>query len=179
MGKTTDDPPSEPARVHLDPNCVDSLRVLAAGDLRGWYGLGEKCDRRAAEAALGPSEAGPDGAAMLAGELMAFRRYPPAPAAPHGVVVWLEADAILVVEIVQPVLPEPVEAQLGPPPETAASGLAAFHSQWIYADRGLTVHVHDYTGEPRRLYAYRPMSVEEFLASGLAAVETRRIPLRD
>jgi hypothetical protein len=159
--------------------CTASLRSLASGDLRHWHGLEEDCDRADAEAAFGPSESGPDGSAMLARELTAFRRYPPAPAAPYGIVVWFEGDEVVLVEIVQPALAEPLQEQIGSPEGTADSGLAAFHSQRIYAGRGLTAHVHDMIGEVLRLYAYRPMTVDAFLASGLAGVETRRIPLHD
>jgi hypothetical protein len=151
---------------------------LAAGDLRGWHGLDEGCDRASAEAALGPSEAGPDGSGMLGGVPTAFRRYPPAPAVPDGVVVWLEEDWVVAVELMQPVLPEPIAAQLGPPEARERSGLASFHSQWIYAGRGLTAHVDDVSEDVRRLYGYAPTTVEDFLASPIASVETRRIRLR-
>lgn len=159
--------------------CTGALRALASGDLRHWHGLEDDCGRANAEAAFGPSEAGPDGSAMLAYELTAFRRYPPKPVAPYGIVVWFEGDEVVLVEIVQPALAEPLAEQIGPPEATADSGLAAFHSQRIYAGRGLTAHVHDMTDEVLRLYAYRPMTVAAFLASGLAGVETRRIPLHD
>ena len=164
----------DPSRESSD--CVAGLRALAAGDLRGWHGLAEGCDRAAVETALGPSETGPDGSGMLGGVPTVFRRYPPAPAAPHGIVVWMESDWIVAVEIVQPALTEPVEAQLGPPEAKEHSGLAAFHSQLIYAARGLTAHVHEYSGAVLRLYGYAPSTVEKFLASPMAKVETRRIP---
>jgi hypothetical protein len=159
--------------------CAASLRALASGDLRHWHGLANHCGRADAEAAFGPSQAGPDGSAMLAGALTAFRRYPPAPAAPYGVVVWFEGNEVVLVEIVQPTLAEPLQEQIGPPEGTADSGLAAFYSQRIYAGRGLTAHVHDMTGEALRLYAYHPMTMDAFLATGLAGVEIRRIPLND
>src|SRR5829696_4191391 len=111
--------------------CIASLRGLAGGDLRNWHGLPAECGRIDAETALGPSEQGPDGSGMLGGSLLAFRRYPSTAAAPSGIVVWFDMDDMVVVEIVQPALPEPAETQLGPAEATARSRLLMFHTQLI------------------------------------------------
>ncbi|MGH2949909.1 MAG: hypothetical protein ACRDPC_27215 [Solirubrobacteraceae bacterium] len=157
-------------------NCRDGLAALAGGRWGEWRGLGPDCTRAAAEEAVGPTVPEPDGSGSLAGSPTAFRIYPPAPAAPHGIQLWLDGDRILLVQINSPDPGGDPEELLGPPEATLPSRLAARHQQWVYASRGLTLHVHARTHEVRRLYGYPPSSAEEFAQSPLARVELQRVP---
>lgn len=155
---------------------IAALHALAAGRLADWPGLPPGCTRAVVEAALGPSGDGPDGAGRLGPSPAAFRRYPPAPIAPYGLTVWFAGEQATLVEINTPSLAEPPEAQLGPPEAEARSGIDRLHTQLVYAGRGLTIHLHTYTRDLRRIYAYPPTSAEAFLQSWLSQVELRREP---
>jgi hypothetical protein len=113
---------------------------------------------------------------MLGGALTEFRRFPPTSFAPYGIVVWVEEGEIIAVEIVEPHLPAPIQDQLGAPEAETPSALAAFHTQLIYATRGLALHVHQFRSTVFRLYAFAPTTVADFLASPLAGVATQRTP---
>lgn len=67
---------------------------------------------------------------------------------------------------------------LGAPETTIPSRLQRFHTQWIYAQRGLTAHVNNHTGEIVRLYAYPVTTTRKFLNSWLSRVEMRRLNRR-
>ncbi len=131
-----------------------------------------------AEQALGPTPSGPDGVALLGDSLSGFRLYPATSAAPHGLTVWFVENKIVAVQISQPHLDRPLKEQIGEPEATAPSLLKTLQTQWIYASRGLTAHVSKMSGTISSLYAYRPMTVAEFLSSSLSRVSSRRIPLR-
>jgi hypothetical protein len=167
---------SEP--IAGDEEQIAALRALAEGRLAAWPGLPPGCGRRHVEAALGPSEPGPDGAGQLGGSPTAFRHYPSAPIAPYGIVVWYVGDQVTLIEINTPSLPASPEAQLGPPEARARSGLDGLHTQLVYAGRGLTIHQHELNGSLKRIYAYAPTSAEAFLQSwlGQVAIERRRRP---
>ncbi len=161
----------------MSKSCTTSLRNLANGNLQLWNGLLSDCNRLNAEEAFRPSQASSDNSTMLAGELTAFRDYPSTSAAPYGITVWYVEDKILLIQINHPSLNRSLEELLGSPDGTAPSLLKAFHTQWIYAHRGLTAHVNNQTQEVLRLYAYPPTTVDEFLHSWISRIETRRIPL--
>lgn len=160
-----------------DAEQVAALKALGEGRLAAWRGLLPGCSRGHAEAALGPSAPGPDGAGRLGPSPAAFRRYPPAPIGPYGVIVWLAGDAVTLIEVNTPALSESPEAQLGPPEAEVPSRLDRLHTQLIYASRGLTLHLHTYTRQLKRIYAYPPTTVEAFLASWLSQVAIGREPL--
>ncbi|MFQ5768512.1 MAG: hypothetical protein ACE5ID_11105 [Acidobacteriota bacterium] len=160
-------------------DCLHSLSRFAEGELQLFTGLPPGCERSLAEQALGPSEEETDGVGWLAGQLTTFRRYPPRGFAPQGVIVWLHQHEIAALQINQPDLPvTKLEEILGSPEATEPSGLHSFTKQWIYASRGLTVHLRPSTSEVFRLYGYRPMTVEEFLNSPLSQVSIRRVRLK-
>jgi len=101
--------------------------------------------------------------------------YPPAPAAPYGVQARFENDNVTVLEIREPVMREPLDAQLGEPETRIQFGLGGSYRQWVYAERGLVVHINRITGRALRLYAFPACSTETFLAHPLSKVERRRI----
>lgn len=155
--------------------CVTALRALAQGQLRDWHGLPPGCDRAGAETAIGSGAEIVSG--LLGGMPTQFRDYPATPAAPAGIRIWYEGDTIIAVQIETPALAEPIDQLLGTPEQTEKSLLQSFHTQWIYAGRGLTAHVSNTSHVVLRLYGYPPTSVDEFLQSSLSRVENRRIPL--
>jgi hypothetical protein len=149
----------------MPPARQTSLQALAAGELAAFHGLGPADDRAAAEAAFGPSAAGPDGIGPLMGELTPFRRYDPAPVGPYGVVVWFGADdGVLLVEVPSPALDAAGLLPLGEPELDAPSGLEAFHRQLAWPSRGLAAHASRADGSLRVLYAFGPMPPEEYSA---------------
>ena len=154
--------------------CVAALRLLAAGHLNDWNGLPSGCTSTDAETAFGSSGNSPDGAARLDGTLTAFRRYPAQPAAPHGVQVWFRDDVILGVEISGPQLPGSPADLLGPPEAKERSGIGSIHSQWIYASRGLVLHVQDITNVTVRMYGFAASTLEGFRTLPWGRVEIRR-----
>ena len=134
-----------------------ALEPLARGDLEAFRGLGPGDDRAAAEAAFGPSEAGPDGVGPLMGELLPFRRYPAVPVGPYGVVVWFaDQDRVLLVDVPSPALDATGLLVLGEPELELPSGLEVFHSQLAWPSRGLAAHVSKADGSVRALYAFGP-----------------------
>jgi hypothetical protein len=153
---------------------MSALDTLAAGDLAAFHGLGPADDRAAAEAAFGPSEPGPDGIGPLMGEQAPFRRYPPAPVGPHGVVVWFGAgDGVRLVDVPSPALDAGALTPLGDPELDDDSGLARYHVQLAWPSRGLAAHVSEVDGSVRALYAFRPLGADEYRA-WLGAVEGPR-----
>lgn len=158
--------------------CAESLRAFADGRLDQWSGLPGTCSRSDAESTLGPSESGPDGVASLAGTLAGFRRYPPTGAAPYGVQIWLADDTIMAVEVVDARLPRPVVEMLGEPEAKERSGVGSVHTQWIYASRGVVLHIQNITGVVNRMYGFVPCSLEAFRALPWGRIEVQRRPLR-
>lgn len=170
--------PDEANANHISENCIDVLRHLAMGNLRNWRGLNLHCSRNDAEMAFGETGNTADGIGSLANSPTAFRDYPATLFAPYGITVWYVQDTIAVIQVNSPVFPESPEQILGSPEGTTISKLQALSSQWIYASRGLTLHVNDGTKTVFRLYAYLPTTVDDFLHSPLSRVESRRIRLR-
>lgn len=159
-----------------DREQIAALRALAEGRLAEWPGLLPGCARPHVEAALGPTAPGPDGAGRMGPSPAAFRRYPPAPIGPYGVVVWFAGDQVALLEINTPALAGQPEDQLGPPEAEAPSQLDRLHTQLIYARRGLTFHLHTFTRQLKRIYAYPPTTPEAYLASWLSQVAIGREP---
>jgi hypothetical protein len=148
-----------------------ALEPLAHGDLAAFRGLGTDDDRAAAEAAFGPSEAGPDGVGPLMGELLPFRRYPAVPVGPYGVVVWFGGeDRVLLVDVPSPALDATDLLVLGEPELELPSGLEVFHSQLAWPSRGLAAHVSKADGSVRALYAFGSMGGDAY-TSWLGAAE--------
>ena len=144
---------------------MSALDTLAAGDLAGFHGLGPDDDRAAAEGAFGPSEPGPDGIGPLMREQAPFRRYPPTPLGPHGVVVWFGAgDRVRLVDVPSPALDATALTRLGDPELDDESGLASLHVQLAWPARGLAAHVSEVDGSVRVLYAFGPLGVDEYRA---------------
>jgi hypothetical protein len=154
--------------------CAERLQALVEGRLDAWHGLPANCVKQDAEAGMGPSETGPDGAARLDGILTAFRRYPGSAAAPHGVQVWFRDDVIYGVEIMSPALPQPFTTLIGEPEVKERSRIGAVHTQWIYASKGLVLHVQNVTNAVVRMYGFPPCTIEAFRQLPWGRVEVRR-----
>jgi len=155
-----------------------TLCALANGRLQDWSGIQPTFSRTDAQKAFGPSKSDRDKYGLLGGSPTAFREYFPTAAAPLGMTVWYVDEQMILIRLLQPKLAESLTQMLGQPETTTSSQLQRFHTQWIYAQRGLTAHVHNATSEVLRLYAYRPTTTREFLNSWLSRVQIRRISLR-
>jgi hypothetical protein len=157
-------------------DCTASLRALAAGEYASWHGLIDHCTTAHAVAALGKPPGGADQVGNLGGSPTRYRIYPGTLVAPHGIYVWDVDDRLVLVRIHEATLVRPILDQLGTPEAQEPSRMPGFKTQWIHASRGLTLHVDDDTGEVAFLYAYRPMTVDEFRNSWLSQVEIHRTP---
>jgi hypothetical protein len=162
--------------VTQDGTWPDRIRALAAGDLRPWHGLGPGCTRQDVEQALGPSREDEDSVGFLNGSPTGFRSYPAAAAGQGEVLVWYVGDAAVLLRAGDYQPAAPLAEQLGEPEATTPSLLRAFHTQHVYAGRGLTAHVDDESGAISWLFGYPPSTPEEFLNSWLSRIEMRRIP---
>ena len=158
-------------------DCSRALHALADGRWDAWHGLSAGCTRDDVEAGLGPSDAGPDGAALLDGTLTAFRRYPPSGVAVLGAQVWFRDDGVYGVEIVSPALTRSFADMLGEPEVKERSGMGGTYTQWIYAPRGLALHV-SAAGAVVRAYGFTPCTVDAFRQLPWGRIEVRRQPLR-
>lgn len=166
----------KPAAAASDDNrCVAALQALAAGKLAKWQSLTTHCGLSHAEQAIGPST-GDAGTGDLGGVPTPFRTYPATAAAPEGITVWFRDQKIVLVRLSHPVLTEALDTSLGAPEGKEPSRLASGHAQWIYASQGIVAHVFGSdTVKPFQLYAFQPMSVDDFRKSWIARLETRRI----
>src|SRR5690348_4393612 len=116
-----------------DAGCQDAIRALAALHLDRWHGL-PRCGARDFDLALGAR------AKEWQGSYGRMREYSTANGllstelvAGHPSWVLLHPPELSGADVV---------AVLGPPEERAPSRLfEPFYQQWIYAKRGLTVHV--------------------------------------
>jgi hypothetical protein len=128
------------------------MRRLAAGDLRSWHGLPEGLTREDADRELGP--AARDHGGRFGGSTRVFRHHPATPAAPNGVDVWFGGDVVVGIEYGPAVLPEPPDAQLGPPE-------AIVGQRHVYASRGLAFDIRR-DGLVERVIAFAPALTEFF-----------------
>ena len=168
-GASTDGPAAASAS---DTPCAVALRALATGDYGGWHGLTEACTTEDAAAALGQGSEYQTG--FPGGSPTRYRVHPASVGAPHGLNVYDVDDRVVLVVTHDGVPARRLEAQLGPPEAKRPSRMPGFKTMWIWASRGLTLHVDDNSGNVAWLYAYAPMTVDAFLASWMANVEIHR-----
>lgn len=156
----------------IEINCVESLRRLVQGDFSAWYGLSTDCSRARVGEALGQSQDDIDLYSYLGGVSSRYRIYPGK--VPHSVYVWYEDDCAVALQTHSVTPVSPIEEQLDEPDVRERSRLPGAKTQWIYASRGLTLHVDTATGAIARLSAYHPMSLAEYRISWLYRVEALR-----
>jgi hypothetical protein len=167
MTKPTDD-------VETDKSCIEPLRRLAQGDYKAWQGFGSHCTQAQVGMALGGSGDDVDHYGNLDGQPSKYYIYPDTAASPHGAVVWFEEGRAVALEM-HTVTPRwPIDEQLGEPQAKDPSRMPGFKTQWIYASRGLTLHIDDDTGGVAWLFAYNPMTMETYRSSWLSRVEILR-----
>ncbi len=175
--KVVEDRPPPAAHVEkwkqrpVDVQCENSLTALASGELDAFNGIG-KCGRVDAEMALGPSGDVPS-------KFEQFGEYRVYHSAKGSVLVWFLSDDIRVAQILYPKLPRPAAQLLGEPEARVRSQLSPEWDQWIYARRGLTLHVKRGTDEVVTVFAYQPTTVDEFLKTDIARVAKSEAPLED
>ncbi len=154
-----------------DPECQRRLQALAQGQLKGWNGVG-KCGRIDAERALGDSGDQPS-------KFEQFGEYRVYKAGKDSLLVWFLSDDIRVIQLLYPKLGQPLKTLLGEPQAKIKSQLSAEWEQWVYANRGLALHVRRANSEPVMLFAYAASTVEEFLKSDVARVARTESPVEE
>lgn len=154
--------------------CVEPLKKLASGDFTIWHGLGTACSRVDVTKALGESKNDVDLYGNIGGSPTIYRIYPAVSASPHDAIVWYVEDLAVALRMHTVTPARPIEDQLGAPEAKDPSRMPGFKTMWIYASRGLTLHIDDGTGAIAWLYAYRQMTLEAFRTSWLSRVEIRR-----
>jgi hypothetical protein len=87
-------------------------------------------------------------------------------------------DRVVVVTTHDAVPAGSLESMLGAAEGKDLSRMPGYKTMWIYASRGLTLHVDDDSGKVAWLYAYAPMTLDEFRASWMARVEIHRTRVR-
>jgi hypothetical protein len=162
--------------VPASNDCIDGLRALAQGDYTSWRGLGPDCHRAAVAQALGAPATEQDMVGHLGGSPTGYRVYPETVAAPSGVFVWFVDQDAVYLRIQGPAPPSAIRAQLGDPEAELASQMPGYNVQWVYASRGLSIHLDPDSETPSWLYAFAPTRVEEFEASWMSKSAMRRTP---
>lgn len=118
--------------------------------------------------------------------------HAPSPGAPHGLYVYDVAERVVLVSThgARPV--RPLSGQLGEPDARLPSRMPGFKTIWLWAARGLALHLDDVAAdvvdgggeagaapaEVPWLYAFAPMSVDAFRGSWLAQVSLHRTRVR-
>ena len=161
-----------------DRSCVDQLRALARGDYTPWRGLTGDCTRATVAAALGELPGAVDQAGRLGGSPTVYRSYPASDGAPNGLLVWYADDAVVSIRIDGAQPARSIRDQLGEPEAVDGSKMPGRNHQWVYASRGLSLHLHPKTEEVRHLYAFPAMALDAFRASWRSQPEMRRVPRR-
>lgn len=168
-------PRTDAARQESPPNstCQEAIVAFAEMHLDRWHGL-PACtadDFTAALGAVGPAYEGGVGR---------IQRYAGRDATANGIEVHFAGDRVSHVIAFGPLLTvAEIESQLGRPEAVEPSRLFAPHNeQWIYASRGLAIHVERDTDVPGRVYGYAIMTVEQFKQSQLFNVEAWEHPTK-
>jgi hypothetical protein len=155
-----------------------ALRALAEGVLAGWKPLPDTATMAHLRVVAPEGEAGSAGEWLL-GQPATTWRLPPTAAAPFGVIVWLQADHVTLVEVREPNLLSDPRTSLGPPDAVLPSGLGPVQEQWLWPRHGLLLHVDRVTGRVTRLYGHQASTIDEMVASPLAKVRLERHVRRD
>lgn len=172
--KVTEHTADKATDVPTATSCIEPLKKLASGDYTIWQGLGSACKRADVNTALGESQSDADMYGNLGGSPTVYRIYPGVSASPHGAIVWYVEDIAVALQMHTVAPARPIEEQLGAPEAKDPSRMPGFKTMWIYASRGLTLHIDDGTGAIAWLYAYRQMTLDEFRSSWLSRVEIHR-----
>jgi hypothetical protein len=153
--KTRKEPVSH--KAPLNPACRDAILAFAELELDRWHGL-PPCTHDDLAAVLGAG--GPE----WQGGFGLVHIYAGRAATPDGITVHYRGERAVYLIASGERLPRArIEPMLGTPESVAPSRLfEPQNEQWIYASRGLTLHVHRGSHEPLRVYGYTPMTVEEF-----------------
>lgn len=176
--KMTEHTADNAATVPSATSCIEPLKKLAIGDYTTWHGLSAVCTRANVSAALGESKSDNDLYGNLGGTPTVYRVYPGVSASPYGVTVWYVEDLAVALQMHTVTPARPIEEQLGAPEAKDPSLMPGFKTMWIYASRGLTLHIDDGSGAIAWLYGYRPMTLAEFRSSWLSRVEILRHRVR-
>jgi hypothetical protein len=170
---TADVPPDDERRTPAAAaaaGCGRELSVLAHGDLRGWRGLGPDCARSQVDQVLSQVAAEVNESRPYSGPL----EYAPTPGAPHGLTVNYAEGLVEYIIVPAPTITPPVQDALGEPDLTLPSYLEGSREQWAYPRQGLACHMTPGGADVNCLYAFVPMSAQDYQNSLLSRVRTLR-----
>ena len=154
-----------------------ALGALAAGAVDRFAGLPGGLRFDDVDAAFGDPGEGPNGLATFNGEPLSFRHYPASGAAAAGLTAYaaLPGEDVVALRIPAPQLRKGSVERLGVPGLVLPSGLAPFHEQEVWPERGLALHRED--AGPRdvlQLAAFRPTTAEGYRESWLSRISVER-----
>jgi len=148
-------------------NCVTALQPLAGGRLLDFNGLAGDCSLAAVAAEWPPLDDW-QGAGFL-GERQHARRFQYLTLAgfSQAARVWFDQDRVMLVDLTDPALDWADVLALGDPAariDTSWKGTAIPEGEWVYPNRGLSLHVRPATGKCFHLVAFAPTTLKDFLA---------------
>lgn len=98
--------------------------------------------------------------------------------------IWLDGDQVLLIDAEYPELatggvPALIEA-IGPPQAKLDAFLGTFmipESEWVYAERGLTLYINPENNIPLRLAVYPPTTLDGYRERLRMDLQMRRLPM--
>jgi hypothetical protein len=157
-----------------------ALRAFARQDFRNWQGL-PKSTEFGEVVLLFPAESEWEGTGRLGSEQDEHQyRYVRIEEFEHPARVWLQADNVILLDLEYPIanLDELIN-HLGAPDAKQDSYLGTFlveKSEWIYAQRGLTLFVNPEARTLLRIAAFQQSDLENYLKHLRLNLQTRRTP---
>jgi hypothetical protein len=147
-------------------NCVIALQPLANGRLLEFNGLAAKCSLAALSAEWAPLDDW-QGAGFL-GERQLSRQflYLALGGLSKAARVWFDEELVTLVDLADPALNWADVLALGDPAarfDTRWKGTAIPEGEWVYPQRGLSLHVRPAAGRCFHLVAFAPTTLREFL----------------
>ena len=166
-----------------DRKIIDVLDALTSLDFEHWTGLVQGTTLEHVRQLFDVDEEW-RGAGRLGNEGIKVEWYSvEAKGYPDGLRLWFGGNSLLVADARRPELPEGVNAllaALGPPEARLDSYLETLQiekSEWVYADRGLTVFVNPSNCRLLRIAVYRPVSLVEYRKALRLNLKRVRLPL--
>lgn len=167
-----------------DSKVIEVLESLAALDLEQWAGLVQGTTLEHARRLFAIDEEW-RGAGRLGSSGKKTEWYSiEAEGFPDGLRLWFRGNDLLLADARRPALPGGVDgllASLGSPEARLDSYLGTLEieeSEWVYADRGLTIFVNPSNRRLLRIAVYRPASLAEYREALRLNLKRVRLPLQ-
>lgn len=152
---------ADPGPLNSDAGSPADVAALADGRWSAWRGLTTTTAAQAMETQLGPAlDTEPKGG-VFGGSPTMFRRWPPRPGAPQGLTVWFEGDLVVGIDVPSAAR-NAEDADLPAADADLDSRVSGHHRQWVWAARGLVLHVTDVPAGGRITAATRRFGLPPF-----------------